>query len=188
MLHIFGCKILLWSFGTLANFGNEQQDYVLQYRPNEVQKLDIFGNKVFVHNNDTLCSKLCCTHTDIECSHSSPVASRVKKVWRRELAIFGKTSKNFGKERLWVLNGSNLPPNSSKVEDYQRQNSPKSAKVARKLRSMAKVARKRESCAKVALRNIAIFWWDYLHCYLIQKLLALAFLNVQNVYLGFFVL
>jgi len=40
------------------------------------------------------------------------------------------------------------------------QNSPKSAKVARKLRSMAKIERLREN-AKVALRNIAIFWWDY---------------------------
>jgi len=25
ILHIFRCKILLWPFGTLANFGNEQQ-------------------------------------------------------------------------------------------------------------------------------------------------------------------
>jgi len=29
---IFGCKILLWSFGTLANFGNEQQNNVCQLR------------------------------------------------------------------------------------------------------------------------------------------------------------
>jgi len=51
------------------------------------------------------------------------------------------------------------------MEDYQRQNSLKSAKVARKLRSMAKIAqlheRKHGSCAEVKLRNIAIFWWDY---------------------------
>jgi len=45
------------------------------------------------------------------------------------------------------------------MEDYLRKNSPKSAKVARKLRSIAKIARLREN-AKVALRNIAIFWWD----------------------------
>jgi len=63
------------------------------------------------------------------------VALRVKKVWRREVAIFGKTAKNFGRERLWVLKVSNLPKISPKIEDYQRQNSPKSAKVARKLRS-----------------------------------------------------
>jgi len=31
--------------------------------------------------------------------------------------------------------GSNLPPNFQKMEDYQRQKSPKSANVARKLRS-----------------------------------------------------
>jgi len=50
--------------------------------------------------------------------------------------IFLKTAKTFGKERLWVLNGSNLPPNFPKIEDYQSQNSPKSAiKVAQKLRS-----------------------------------------------------
>jgi len=30
---------------------------------------------------------------------------------------------------------SNLPPNFPKMEDYQRQNGPKSAKVAQKLRS-----------------------------------------------------
>jgi len=28
---IFACKILFWSFGTLANFGNEQQNNVYQY-------------------------------------------------------------------------------------------------------------------------------------------------------------
>jgi len=28
---IFGCKILLWSFGNLANFRNEQQNNVYQY-------------------------------------------------------------------------------------------------------------------------------------------------------------
>jgi len=40
----FGCKILLWSFGTSANFGNEQQKRSsILYRLNEVQKLDIFG-------------------------------------------------------------------------------------------------------------------------------------------------
>jgi len=41
---------------TLANFGNEQQNNVYQYYIGlkEVQKLDIFGNKVFVHDNDRL--------------------------------------------------------------------------------------------------------------------------------------
>jgi len=34
-LHIFGCKMLLWHFGTLANFANEQQNHIHQYyRPN----------------------------------------------------------------------------------------------------------------------------------------------------------
>ena len=51
---IFGFNMLLWSFGTLANFGNEQQNNVYQYWLNEVQKLDIFENKVFVHDNDRL--------------------------------------------------------------------------------------------------------------------------------------
>jgi len=43
---------------------------------------------------------------------------------------------------------SNLPPNLPKMEHYQRQNSPKSGKVARKLRSMAKIERLHEN-AKV---------------------------------------
>jgi len=59
----------------------------------------------------------------------------VKKVWRQEVAIFGQTATNFRKERLWVLKDSNLPPNFPKIKDYQRQNSPKSAKVAQKLHS-----------------------------------------------------
>jgi len=42
---VFGCKMLLWPFGTLPNFGNEQQNNIYRYRPNEVQKLDIFGKK-----------------------------------------------------------------------------------------------------------------------------------------------
>ena len=63
ILHIFGCKILLWSFGTLTNLGNEQQyniSILYFYTPNEVQKLDIFGNKVFVHVSDMLYCKLRC--------------------------------------------------------------------------------------------------------------------------------
>ena len=64
ILYIFGCKVLLWSFGrpTLANFGNEQQNNVHRYyyRPDEVQKLDIFGNKVLIHDNDRLYCKLRC--------------------------------------------------------------------------------------------------------------------------------
>jgi len=31
ILHIFRCNILLWSFGTLANFVNEQQNNIHQY-------------------------------------------------------------------------------------------------------------------------------------------------------------
>jgi len=45
-------------FGPLANFGNEQQNNV---HPSNIalikcKKLDIFGNKVFVHDNDRLYS------------------------------------------------------------------------------------------------------------------------------------
>ena len=28
---IFGCKMLLWPFGTLPNFGNEQQNNIYRY-------------------------------------------------------------------------------------------------------------------------------------------------------------
>jgi len=49
-------------FGTLANFGNEQQNVrQYYYGPDEVQKLGIFGNKVFVHDNDSLYCRLCCS-------------------------------------------------------------------------------------------------------------------------------
>jgi len=54
---IFGCKMYFGPLlDTLANFGNEQQNNVYQYYIGlkEVQKLDIFGNKVFVHDNDRL--------------------------------------------------------------------------------------------------------------------------------------
>jgi len=54
---IFGCKMLLWYFGKLWQQTTKQRLSLL-YRANEVQKLDIFGNKVFVHNNDRLYCKL----------------------------------------------------------------------------------------------------------------------------------
>jgi len=53
ILHIFGGKILLWSFGKFWQRTAKQRSSIL-YRPNEVQKLDIFGNKVFAHDNDRI--------------------------------------------------------------------------------------------------------------------------------------
>jgi len=67
------------------------------------------------------------------------------------------TAKNFGKERLRVLKGSKLPPNFPKIEDYQRQNSQKSAKVAWKLRAMAKIVWLRENTT-VAHMGGDLFW------------------------------
>jgi len=60
----------------------------------------------------------------------------------QEVAIFGQTATNFGKEKLRAL-GSNLPPNFPKMEDYQRQNRP--------------------YWAKVAVHIIAIFWGTTLY-------------------------
>jgi len=50
--------MLLWSFGTVY-FGKfwqqtTKQRLLILYRANEVQKLDIFGKMVFVHDNDRL--------------------------------------------------------------------------------------------------------------------------------------
>jgi len=94
ILHIFACKILVWFFGYFVKFwqGTTKQRHSILYRPNEVQKLDIFGNKVLVHDNDRLYCKLRCNviELDSDSSHSSPVASKVKRVWRQEVAIFGQ--------------------------------------------------------------------------------------------------
>jgi len=74
-----------------------------------------------------------------------PTGIESEKVGRQEVAIFGKTATNFGKERLCSLKGSNLPQNFPKMENYQRQKSPKVAKTS-------------QSCAKVALhgKNCAV--------------------------------
>jgi len=56
-----------------------------------------------------------------------PVASSEKS--REARSCNFQTGTNFGNEKLWVLKNSNLPPNFPKMEDYQRQNSPKWAKL-----------------------------------------------------------
>jgi len=58
--------------------------------------------------------------------------------FRTDSYIFRK-GKTMGNRR------SNLPQNFTKMEDYQRQNSPKSAEVVQKLRSIAKIARLRKN-------------------------------------------
>jgi len=51
--YIWWYQFILWSFGTLANFVNEQRNnvHIIYGRPNEVQKLDIGLSleAVFVH-------------------------------------------------------------------------------------------------------------------------------------------
>jgi len=104
--------MLLWSFGTLENWQRTtKQRLSILYRPNEVQKLDIFRNKVFVHDNDRLYCKLRCN-----------VISRAitqwhrewKYAWRQEVEFFGQTATNFWKERLRVLRGPSFPQISPK--------------------------------------------------------------------------
>jgi len=140
---IFGCNILVWSFDTLANFGNKQKNNVCQYYTGLMKcKVD----------NDGLYCKLRCNVISLA-TLSSGIDS--KKVWRQEVAIFGQTATYFKMERLWVLRGPICPRISPKWKII----SAKTARNLPKLPSMAKIAWLHEN-TKVALRNIAIFWWD----------------------------
>ena len=95
-----------------------------------MQKLDIFGNKVFVHDNDRLYYKLCCNViSPATLARVYPVTSRVKKIWRQEVALFGQTATNFGKERFWVLKGSNLPQISPKWKIISPRTAPNQPKL-----------------------------------------------------------
>jgi len=49
--------MVLWYFGKFWQRTTKQRPSIL-YKPNKVQKLDIVGNKVFVHDNDMLYCKL----------------------------------------------------------------------------------------------------------------------------------
>jgi len=130
------------------------------YRPNEKQKLDIFGNKVFIHDNDMLYCKLRCNVTRL----STPAQWHREWIsWRQEVAFFGQPATNFGKERLWpwALKGFNLPPNfflKWKIIRISAPKQPKNSQSCSKVELHGKNARTRESCAEVALCNIAIFW------------------------------
>ena len=112
---IFGCKMLLWPFGTLPNFGNEQQNNIYRYYIGLMKcKLDIFGKNVFVHDNDRLYCKLRCNVI----SHSSPMASRVKRSMEARSCKFQTYSYKFRKGKITGAHRSNLPPNFPKMEDY----------------------------------------------------------------------
>jgi len=84
------------------------------------------------------------------------MASRVKRSMEARSCKF-QTTTNFEKERLRVLRGPICPQISPKWKII----SAKTARNLPKLRSMAKIVRLPEN-AKVALRNITIFWWDYI--------------------------
>ena len=102
------------------------------------------------------------------------MASRVKKVGRQEVAIFGQLQiserKDYGCSKVPIC--SNI---SAKMEDYliylcqkQPKTSQSCTKVALHCKNCA-VAQKRESCAKVALGNITIFWGNYVMEKALQK-------------------
>jgi len=78
-------------------------------------------------------------------SQSCPVASRVKKVWRQEVAIFVQTATNFGTRKDYGCHKVPLPPNFPKWKII----SAKTAQNQQKLLFMEKIVRLCEH-AKVA--------------------------------------
>jgi len=86
----------------LPNFGKEQQNNVHHYYIgyNEVQKLDIFGNKVSVHDNDIGYTVSYAATSLVYSSHSSPVASRVKLSMEARSCNFQTDSYKFPKEKI----------------------------------------------------------------------------------------
>jgi len=138
--------LVLWYFGKFWQQTTKQRLSIL-YRPiNEVQKLDIFGNKVFVHDNDRLCCKLHCNV--ISLATLAQVESRVKISMEARSCNFQTDSYKFRKGKITGAQRSNLSPDFPKMEDYYFFIRAKTARNLRKLR---------ESCAPQH-RN---FWWDY---------------------------
>jgi len=92
-------------------------------------------------------------------SHSSPVASRVKKEGGKKLQFLDRQLQISGKKIMGVQKFQFVP----KFPQNGRLSVPKQLKMSQSCAKVAlhgkncKVARKRESCAKVALCNIAIF-------------------------------
>ena len=97
------------------------------------------------------------------------MASRVKRSMEARNCIFRTDSCIFRKGKIMGAQRSNLPPNFLKIENYQHQNSPKSAEVARNLRSMEKLhgcTKTRKLCKSCAPQHrnflvglIAKYWW-----------------------------
>jgi len=136
-------SLVLWQ---ILSMNNETTSIL--YRPNEVQKLDVGLSleAVFVHKNDSLYYKV---RYNVISLATLAQWHWVKKVGSQEIAIFRQTATNVkkivGAQRFHFPFAPKCFQNGRKTA----KNSPKWAKVARKLRSVAKIARLHEN-AKVA--------------------------------------
>ena len=155
ILHIFDVKCYFGSLVLWQILAANNKTTYFNNRPNEVQKLDILGNKVSVHDNDRLYCKLRC----------NVISLAILTQWHPDLRKYGGKKLQFSGRQERKNHGCSkvpiCPPNFPKMKDYQHQNSPKISQSCAKVSLHGKncaVAQKRESCAKVALRNIAVFW------------------------------
>ena len=157
ILYIFECKILLWYFGKFWQRSTEQHPSIL-YRPNEVLKLDTFGNKVFVHDNDSLYCKLRC----------NVISLATLAQWHREWKKYRSMKLQFSDKQLQISGrkdyGCSKVQFAPKFPQNGRLSSPKQPKISQSCAKVVlhgkncAVAQKRENCANVALHSIAVFW------------------------------
>jgi len=144
---IFGCIMLLWSFGKFWQQTTKQRLSIRIYRSNEVQKLDIFGNKVFVHDNDRLYCKLRC----------NVISLATLAQWHREWKKYGGKKLQFSDRQLQISERKDyecsevqfapkFPQNGRLLAQKQPEICQSCAKVAHHGKNCA-VARKRKSCA-----------------------------------------
>ena len=108
-----------------------------------MQKLDIFGNKVFVHDNDRLYCKLRCNVISLATLASDSENSMEARI----SCNFRTHSYKFRKGKIMGAQGSNLPRNFPKME---RLLAPKQPEICQ---SCAKVALQGKSCAVARKRE-----------------------------------
>ena len=119
------------------------------YRPNEVRKLVIFGNKVFVYHNDRSCKLRC-----------NVISLATLTQWHREWKSRKAGSYNFRTDsytfRKGMITGDprfQFVPKFPQMEDYQQ----KKLKMSQSCTPWQKLHRKCESCA--ALHSTCVVWW-----------------------------
>jgi len=103
-----------------------------------VQKLEIFGNKVFVHDNDRLYCKLRC---NVRLATLAQL-HRVRNVGRQEDAIF-----EIYKFRKGMIMGAQMFQFAPKFPETGRLSPPKAAQNEPKLRESCVLWQKLRSCA-----------------------------------------